>query len=57
MAKPILDERVWKLIEPLLPPPKPPRFRYLGRKPGENRAALTGILFVPSTDIGWEDLP
>jgi len=57
MAKPILDDRLWKLIQPLLPPPKPRRFRYPGRKPVENRAALTGILFVLRTGIGWEYLP
>jgi transposase len=57
MAKPILDDRLWKLIEPLLPPPKRRRFRYPGRKPVENRAALTGILFVLKTGIGWEYLP
>jgi transposase len=57
MAKPILDDRLWKRIEPLLPPPKPRRFRYPGRKPVENRAALTGILFVLRTGIGWEYLP
>ena len=57
MARPILDDKLWKLIEPLLPPPKPRRFRYPGRKPVENRAALTGILFVLRTGIGWEYLP
>lgn len=25
MAKPILDDELWALIEPLLPPPKPRR--------------------------------
>ena len=57
MAKRILDDRLWKLIEPLLPPPKPRRFRYPGRKPVEHRAALTGILFVLRTGIGWEYVP
>lgn len=57
MAKPVLDDELWKLIEPLLPPPKPRRFRYPGRKPVPNRAALTGILFVLKTGIPWEYLP
>ena len=57
MAKPLLDEDLWELIEPLLPPPKPRRFRYPGRKPVLNRAALTGILFVLKTGIPWEHLP
>ena len=57
MAKPILDDQLWALIEPLLPPPKPRRFRYPGRKPVSNRQALTGILFVLKTGIPWEYLP
>ena len=27
IAKPILDDDLWTLIEPMLPPPKPRRFR------------------------------
>jgi len=57
MAKPILDDDLWKLIEPMLPPPKPRRFRYPGRKPINNRQALTGIIFVLRTGIPWELLP
>jgi len=57
MAKPLLDEDLWQLIEPLLPEPKARRFRCPGRKPVDNRKALTGILFVLKTGIAWEDLP
>ena len=57
MAKPILDDALWKRMEPLLPEPKPRRFRFPGRKPVPNRAALTGILFVLRTGIPWEYLP
>ncbi len=57
MAKPLLDDELWHVIEPLLPPAKPRRFRFPGRKPIENRQALTGILFVLKTGIPWEDLP
>ena len=57
MAKPLLDDDLWQLIEPLLPEPKARRFRFPGRKPIDNRKALTGILFVLKTGIGWEDLP
>lgn len=57
MAKPLLDDDLWQLIKPLLPEPKPRRFRFPGRKPVDNRKALTGILFVLKTGIGWEDLP
>ncbi len=57
MAKPLVDDELWAVIEPLLPAPKPRRHRYPGRKPIDNRRALTGIVFVLKTGIGWEDLP
>ncbi len=57
MAKPLLPDALWERIKPLLPPPKPRRFRYPGRRPIGDRQALTGILFVLKTGINWEDLP
>ncbi len=57
MARPILDDGLWELIEPLLPPPKKRRRRNPGRKPLDNRRVLTGILFVLRTGIPWEFLP
>lgn len=57
MAKPILDDELWLVIEPRLPAAKPRRFRHRGRKPLSNRQVLTGILFVLKTGLGWEDLP
>src|SRR4051794_24611287 len=57
MAKPLLPDALWERIKPLLPKPKKRRFRYPGRKPVEDRKALTGILFVLKTGIPWEDLP
>jgi transposase len=57
MAKPLVSDELWEIIQPLLPPPKPRRFRYPGRKPVGDRQALTGILFVLKTGIPWEDLP
>jgi transposase len=57
MAKPLLDDELWQLIEALLPPAKVRRHRYPGRKPIGDRQALTGILFVLKTGIAWEDLP
>jgi transposase len=56
MAKAIVDDAVWGRIEALLPA-KPRRSRFPGRKPLDNRKALTGILFVLKTGIAWEDLP
>src|SRR5438093_12709883 len=57
MAKPLVSDALWDLMQPLLPPPKPRRFRYPGRKPVDDRQALTGILFVLKTGIPWEDFP
>src|SRR3979409_1825616 len=57
MAKPLVSDELWEALQPLLPPPKPRRFRYPGRKPLSDRQALTGILFVLKTGIPWEDLP
>src|ERR1043165_61111 len=55
MAKPILTDELWELIEPLLPP-EPPRPKG-GRRRYPDRAVLTGILFVLRTGIPWEMLP
>jgi transposase len=55
MAKPLVSDELWEVIEPLLPPlKKSPKG---GRPPVDNRKALTGILFVLKTGIPWEDLP
>jgi transposase len=56
MAKPLMDDELWQIIEPLLPPRKR-RWRYPGRKAVDDRTALTGILFVLKTGIAWEDFP
>lgn len=55
MAKEIVSDELWGVIEPLLPAP-PPRPRG-GRRRIPNRAALTGILFVLKSGIPWELLP
>ncbi len=57
MKKFLVEEKLWRRVEPLLPAPKPRRFRYPGRKPLDNRQALTGILFVLKTGLAWNDLP
>jgi transposase len=57
MGKPILDDRLWDIIEPLLPPPKKRRKRHPGRKPVEHRKAVSAILFVLKTGLAWELLP
>jgi transposase len=55
MAKTLLSDELWAVVEPLLPfdRPKPKG----GRPPIPNRAALTGILFVLRSGIPWEMLP
>ena len=55
MPKPLVTDELWTVVEPLLPkePPKPQG----GRPRVEDRAALTGILFVLKTGIPWEMLP
>jgi len=57
MAKPLVSDDLWNMLQPLIPPRKPRRFRYPGRKPLDDRKALTGILFVLKTNIPWEHLP
>ena len=56
MARPLLSDELWSLIEPLIPV-RPRRFRYPGRKPLADRQVMTGILFVLKTGIPWEHLP
>jgi transposase len=57
MARPLVPDELWEIVEPLLPKPKRRRFRYPGRKPVDRRKALTGIVFVLKTGIPWEDVP
>jgi transposase len=57
MAKPLVSDALWQRLEPLLPVPKPRRFRFPGRRPLDFRKILTGIVFVLKTGINWEDLP
>jgi transposase len=57
MAKPLLDDDLWILVAPLLPVKPARRFKYPGRKPVDDRLALTGILFVLKSGIPWEMLP
>ena len=57
MAKPLIDDAAWHRVQDILPPPKPRRSRFPGRKPIDDRRALTGILFVLKTGIPWEYLP
>src|SRR5829696_7794473 len=56
MAKPLVSDDLWAVVQPLLPPkPAHPK----GGRPFTvpDRAALAGIVFVLKTGIQWEYLP
>ncbi len=55
MPKPLVTDEPWAVVEPLLPRrrPKPKG----GRPRIDDRAALTGVLFVLKSGIPWEMLP
>jgi len=55
MAKELVTDELWGVVEPLLPeePPKPKG----GRPRIDDRAALTAIIFVLKSGIPWEMLP
>ena len=55
MAKPLVSDELWAVVEPLLPPTGPPGTR--GRPRVPDRVALTGIVFVLKTGIPWAALP
>ena len=56
MAKTLVCDELWSMIEPLVPV-KPRRTRHTGRYPTPDRACLTGILLVLLAGIQWEHLP
>ena len=55
MAKPLLPDELWVLIQPLIPP-HPPHLQG-GRPFLDDRKVLTGIIFILKTGLPWEDLP
>jgi transposase len=58
MSKPLIDDELWNIIEPLLPRRKRRRKKNPGRLPAvSDRAALTGIVFVLRSGIPWKMLP
>ena len=55
MAKPIVSDELWAVVEPLLPPePERPRG---GRPRISNRDCLRGIIFVLRASLPWSWLP
>ncbi len=55
MSKELVSDDLWEIIEPLLPP-EPPKPKG-GRPRVDDRAALSGIVFVLESGIPWEMLP
>ena len=55
MRKLLVSDELWAVVEPLLPP-KPAKPKG-GRPRVPDRAALSGIIFVLKSGIGWELLP
>jgi transposase len=55
MPKSLVTDELWTVVEPLLPK-QPPKSKG-GRPRVNDRAALTGILFVLKTGVPWEMLP
>ena len=55
MAPALVPDTLWKMIEPLLPLPKPKPQG--GRPRVHDRACLKGIVFVLRSGIPWEMLP
>jgi len=55
MAKELVTDELWEIIEPLLPP-EPPKPKG-GTPRVDDRAALGGIIFVLKSGIPWEMLP
>lgn len=53
----LVDDELWALVEPLIPPRPPAVNGRTGRPRVDDRAVLEGILFVLTTGIGWVTLP
>jgi len=56
MSGPLVPDELWEAIQPLLPRHKA-RAGRRGRPPVDDRACLTGIVFVLRSGIPWELLP
>ena len=53
----LISDKLWELLEPLIPPPPPAPHGRTGRPRRNDQAVLEGIVFVLSTGIGWAKLP
>ena len=55
MAKPLVSDELWVIVEPLRPPTRPPGSRE--HPPVSNRVALTGIIFALKIGLPGEYFP
>jgi transposase len=53
MARELVDDELWEIVRPLLPP-LPPHKTPAGRKRLDDRRVFTGILFVLQAGLPWE---
>ena len=56
MARPLVPDELWEVVQPLLPHHRA-RPGKRGRPPVDDRACLTGIVFVLQSGIPWGMLP
>jgi transposase len=57
MSQRLIDDALWRRIEPLLPKQPRRRWNTMGRPRVPDRAALTGIVFVLRSGLPWQMLP
>jgi transposase len=57
MSKRLIDDALWRRIEPLIPKRRRGKGHRAGRRPRPDRAVLTGILFVLRSGLPWQMLP
>ncbi|GAA4974578.1 hypothetical protein GCM10023225_14660 [Kineococcus glutinatus] len=53
----LVPVELWERVQPLLPERPPRRYRYPGRLPRDDRAALAGIVHVLITGCTWAQVP
>jgi len=56
LAKRLVPDGLWEIVAPLVPPPKM-RPQGGGRRPVEDRAVFTAIVYVLTTGCAWRHLP
>ena len=57
LVQELMPDDLWQRVQPLLPPRPPRRYRYPGRLPRDDRAALAGIVHVLTSGCTWAQVP